>query len=72
MTAKPDEPEVLYSHIFYEKNFDGRGDGWYFILSPNRPYGPFPEKDVADTVLKGLLKRLHNGESIDDIRKKQG
>ena len=72
MKEKSDKSDVIYSHTFYEEDFDGRGDGWYFILSPNKPYGPFPDKDVAETVLKGLLRRLNSGESIEEIQKKQG
>ena len=72
MKSKSDKNDVIYSHLFYEKDFDGRGNGWYFMLSHNKPYGPFPDKDVATTVLKGLLKRLESGETIDDIQKKQG
>ena len=66
---KTDGTDVIYSHIFYDQDFDGRGDGWYFMLSHNKPYGPFPDKDVAITVLKGLLQRLNSGESIDDLQK---
>jgi len=60
--------DVLYSHVFYQRDCDGRGEGWYFMLSHSRPYGPFKDKDLAHTILEGLVKRLENGESEDDIR----
>jgi len=63
-----DKGDVLYSHLFYQGDFDGRGEGWYFMLSHSKPYGPFPDKNVAKTVLEGLLKRLENGESEQDIQ----
>jgi len=61
-------PDSLYSHTFYQRDFDGRGEGWYFMLSHNKPYGPFSDKDTAITILEGLIKRLENGESEADIQ----
>jgi len=63
-----DQDSVLYSHLFYQSDFNGRGEGWYFILSRNQPYGPFPDKEVANTILEGLVERLDKGESEEDIR----
>lgn len=67
-----DERDIVYSHIFYQRDCNGQGEGWYFMLSRNRPYGPFPDKDVANTILEGVVKRLENGESEEDIQKKLG
>ena len=64
--------DVVYSHTFYQRDCNGRGEGWYFMLSRNQPYGPFPDKDVATTILEGVVKRLENGESEDDIQEKLG
>ena len=77
MKRKSDDPEIdkrdiVYSHVFYQRDCNGRGEGWYFMLSRNAPYGPFPEKEVANTILEGVVKRLENGESEEDIQKKLG
>jgi len=66
---KTNKDDVLYSHIFYQRDSNGRGEGWYFMLSHNEPYGPFPDKDVANTIIKELVKRLENGESEEDFQK---
>jgi len=38
------------------------------MLSQNKPYGPFPSQDVANTILEGVLERLNSGESEEDIQ----
>jgi len=53
----------LYSRVRFQRDFNGRGEGWYFMLTPRKVYGPFPDKDIADNILEGLLIRLANGES---------
>jgi hypothetical protein len=58
----------LYSRVRFLKDYNGRGEGWYFMLSPRKAYGPFPNKDVANTVLEGLLNRLANGESEENFQ----
>jgi len=60
--------DLVYSHTFYQRDCNGRGEGWYFMLSHKSPYGPFPNKDVANTILEGLIERLSNGESEEDFR----
>ena len=67
-----DKRDIVYSHVFYQRDCNGRGEGWYFMLSRNSPYGPFPDKDVANTILDGVVKRLENGESEDDIQENLG
>lgn len=32
--------------------------GWYIAMREGYAYGPFPDRDVAETVLEGLIKRL--------------
>jgi len=67
--GKNNKDDFLYSHIFYQRDCGGRGEGWYFMLSHNEPYGPFPDKDVANTIIKELVIRLENGESEEDFQK---
>lgn len=67
-----DKRDIVYSHVFYQRDCNGRGEGWYFMLSRNAPYGPFPDKNVANTILDGVVKRLENGESEDDIQENLG
>jgi hypothetical protein len=70
--TKTDKRDIVYSHIFYQRDCEGRGEGWYFMLSQHSPYGPFPDKDVANTILEGVIKRLEAGESEEEILKKLG
>ena len=58
----------LYSRVRFQRDYDGRGAGWYFMLTPRRAYGPFPDMDIANTILDGLLMRLANGESEEDFQ----
>ena len=32
--------------------------GWYIAMRGGYAYGPFPDRDVAETILDGLIKRL--------------
>jgi len=58
----------LYSRVRFQKDYNGRGEGWYFMLTPRRVYGPFPDMEMANTILEGLLLRLANGESEEDFQ----
>lgn len=58
----------LYSRVRYQRDYNGRGEGWYFMLTPRKAYGPFPDRDVANSILEGLLIRLANGESEEDFQ----
>ena len=58
----------LYSRVRFQRDFNGRGEGWYFMLTRRKVYGPFPDIDVANTILEGLLIRLANGESEEDFQ----
>ena len=45
--------------IFYQGGFDEvRGAGWYIAMRGGYSYGPFPDKDVAQTIAEGLIQRL--------------
>lgn len=55
--------QFLKDCIFYHANMDGRGAGWYIELRSGYTYGPFPDKDVAQTILEGVLKRLNAGNT---------
>jgi len=73
MKQKSDQGRIiqgyfLYSRVRYQRDYDGRGEGWYFMLTPRRAYGPFPDQDIANTILEGLLLRLASGESEEDFQ----
>jgi len=55
--------------LFYQSDVNGRGAGWYIELSNNKPYGPFLDKDVANTIYEGLVERLNKSEADGDIQK---
>ena len=44
--------------------------GWYIAMRGGYAYGPFPDRDVALTILDGLIKRLKrkNFSNIPDQR----
>lgn len=44
--------------IFHSADVDGRGAGWYIAMRGGYSYGPFPDRDVAHTIIEGLIKRL--------------
>lgn len=58
----------LYSRVRYHREYNGRGAGWYFMLTPRTAYGPFPDRDIANTILEGMLIRLANGEAEEDFQ----
>ena len=71
MKRKSDDPEIdkrdiVYSHVFYQRDCNGRGEGWYFMLSRNAPYGPFPEKEVANTILESAVSPAKSKATRND------
>jgi len=50
------------SRVFYQRGFNGHGEGWYFMLSDNHPYGPFSNMEAASTSLEAIVKCLSDGE----------
>lgn len=44
--------------IFFQSSLDGRNSGWYISITSERAYGPFPDKQVAQYILDGLVKRI--------------
>ena len=56
------------SRVFYQGDFNGHGEGWYFMLGHSKPYGPFKNKDVTNAALADLVKRLSNGEPGENVQ----
>lgn len=44
--------------IFFQSSLDGRNSGWFISITSERAYGPFPDKQVAQYILDGLVKRI--------------
>lgn len=44
--------------IFFQSSPDGHNSGWYIALTSERAYGPFPDKQVAQYILAGLIRRI--------------
>jgi hypothetical protein len=44
--------------IFFQSSLDGRNSGWYISITSERAYGPFPDKQVAQYILDGLVSRI--------------
>jgi len=51
--------------LFFQSDVNGRGTGWYIELSQGKPYGPFLDKDVANTIYEGLVGRLSRASEED-------
>jgi len=49
------------SRVFYQDDYNGSGEGWYFILGHSKPCGPFQDEGVTNTMLEELVKHLSNG-----------
>jgi len=45
--------------IFFQSAIDGTNAGWYITIHGGNVYGPFREKNVAETILAGLLKKAN-------------
>ena len=39
--------------------------GWYISMRGGYAYGPFPDREVAQTILDGLIKRLKRNNFND-------
>ncbi len=46
-----------HERIFFQSTLNGNNSGWFISLNSKRAYGPFPDRDVAEYILDGLLKR---------------
>lgn len=59
-TDEQDDRKVYFrsDRIFHSADVDGRGTGWYIAMRGGYSYGPFPDRDVAQTIIDGLIKRL--------------
>jgi hypothetical protein len=73
-TDNKDDKSVYYrsDRIFHSTDVDGRGTGWYIAMRGGYSYGPFPDRDVAQTIIDGLVKRLQAraaADSRDESRK---
>lgn len=45
--------------IFFQSAIDGSNAGWFITIHGGNVYGPFREKNVAETILAGLLKKAN-------------
>lgn len=61
MNNKSSQPVHLsqadQERIFFQSTMDGNNSGWFISLNSKRAYGPFPDREVAEYILDGLLKR---------------
>lgn len=60
-TDNRDDSTVYFrsDRIFYQAGLEEeRGAGWYIAMRGGYSYGPFPDKDVAQTIAVGLISRL--------------
>lgn len=48
--------------VFYQGSSKDSESGWYISMRGGYAYGPFPERNVALTILDGLIKRLRAKE----------
>lgn len=62
-----DDNKVYFrsDRIFYQADLEGRGSGWYIAMRGGHSYGPFPERDVAEKIVEGLIKRLEEKAASD-------
>ena len=61
--AKHTEPASFESkRIFFQSTFDGKKTGWYISVTSERAYGPFSDKQVAQHILDGLIRRLQEDQ----------
>jgi len=51
--------------IFFQSSLDGHNSGWYISITSERAYGPFPDKQVAQYILDGLVRRILDRRSED-------
>ncbi|HHH36224.1 MAG TPA: hypothetical protein ENK48_05280 [Gammaproteobacteria bacterium] len=67
-TARRPQGRARYriGSIFYQSAIDGTNAGWYITIHGGNVYGPFREKDVAETILAGLLKKANGDASRTD------
>ena len=45
--------------------------GWYIAMRGGYAYGPFPDRDVAQSILDGLIKRLKRNNFSDKPEQRQ-
>jgi len=60
ITTQNDSNPALFEtkRIFFQSSLDGNNSGWFISISDERAYGPFPDKQVAQYILDGLVKRM--------------
>ncbi len=54
-----DRAHYRIGSIFFQSTIDGTNAGWYITIHGGNVYGPFREKNVAKTILAGLLKKAN-------------
>ena len=57
--------------IFFQADLEGRGSGWYIAMRGGHSYGPFPNRDVAEMIVEGLIKRLQDKAAVDEQQQDQ-
>ena len=57
--------------VFFQAELNGRDGGWYIAMRGGYSYGPFPDRDVAETIAEGLIKRLKNKTTNDEWEEHQ-
>jgi len=62
MNTNSSQPVALnqanQERIFFQSTPKGDNNGWFISLTSERAYGPFPEREVAEYILEGLIKRV--------------
>ncbi len=64
-TSRPASFET--KRIFFQSSIDGSNSGWFISITDERAYGPFPDKQVAQYILDGLVKRMLERHSQDAV-----
>ena len=54
--------------IFFQSSLDGSNSGWYISISSERAYGPFPDKQVAQYILDGLVRRILDRRTDEEAK----
>lgn len=57
--------------VFYQGSSNAAESGWYISMRGGYAYGPFPDRDVAMTILDGLTKRLRAREVEEASRNRR-
>jgi len=57
-TVQATEPARFDSkRIFFQSSLDGNNSGWFISFTSDRAFGPFADKETAQYILDGLVRR---------------